>query len=58
MMISCASGNVGLLCNCVLPPELSETKIRAVAIDNGASEAERRRLKSHSSRRYAAAPKP
>ncbi|KAK4277221.1 hypothetical protein QN277_015246 [Acacia crassicarpa] len=45
---------LGLLCNCVLPPELSDTKIRAVSSDHGASEVERKKLKSHSSRRLEA----
>ncbi|GAB4854661.1 hypothetical protein Ancab_023243 [Ancistrocladus abbreviatus] len=41
---------LGLLCKCVLPAALNDTKIRQVRLENKASETEKKKLRSRSSR--------
>lgn len=41
---------LGFLCNCVLPAGLNETKVRQVRSDDRATEGEKKKLRSHSSR--------
>ncbi|XVF48294.1 hypothetical protein PTKIN_Ptkin03bG0178900 [Pterospermum kingtungense] len=41
---------LGLLCNCVLPAGLNETKVRQVRSDGKGQEVEKKKLRSHSSR--------
>ncbi|KAI4337269.1 hypothetical protein L6164_015705 [Bauhinia variegata] len=41
---------LGLLCNCVLPPGLNETKVRQVTSEDRVQEGEKKKLRSRSSR--------
>lgn len=41
---------LGFLCNCVLPAELNETKVRQVRTQDRVQEGEKKKLRSHSSR--------
>ncbi|OMO61622.1 hypothetical protein CCACVL1_23389 [Corchorus capsularis] len=41
---------LGLLCNCVLPAGLNETKVRQVRTEGKVQEVEKKKLRSHSSR--------
>ncbi|GMJ11118.1 hypothetical protein HRI_004781000 [Hibiscus trionum] len=41
---------LGFLCNCVLPAGLNETKVRQVRSESKGQEAEKKKLRSHSSR--------
>ncbi|KAJ8774053.1 hypothetical protein K2173_009484 [Erythroxylum novogranatense] len=43
---------LGLFCNCVLPAELAETKIRQVRSDDRVVEGEEKKLRTHSSRYF------
>ncbi|KDP33538.1 hypothetical protein JCGZ_07109 [Jatropha curcas] len=45
---------LGFLCNCVLPAELNETKVRQVRSQDKVQEGEKKKLRSHSSRLLAA----
>lgn len=41
---------VGFLCNCVLPLSLNETKVRQIRSEDRVCQAEKKKLRSHSSR--------